>query len=330
MTTPSGTISLSNVNTELGYSATALITMNDAAVRTLAGVGGSGTIISMSNLQNKSNSFSATISSNQTDLNLRTWALGAGWNGTSAATITVGSGVYIYATSTGTPGLTINGSWPGGVTLVNSGYIAGKGGDANGGSGGDAISLGVNCTITNNSYIGGGGGGGQVNTNGSMGGGGGAGGGAGASTSGSAGGGAGGGAGSAGSNGTLVGTVIKGTTYYWGGGGGGGRIFPGSGGAGGGGGNGGTQPVCNGKGGGAGGGGGVAQGQQGPGGAGGSSNNAGGSTGGPYSGGGGGGGWGASGGSTNGGGGGSGGKAIALNGYSVTQTGSGSTWGSVS
>ena len=49
------TISLNQVNTELGRSATANINMNDSAVRTLAGVGGSGTIISMSNLHGKSN-----------------------------------------------------------------------------------------------------------------------------------------------------------------------------------------------------------------------------------------------------------------------------------
>ena len=55
MTLPTGTISLSQVNTELGRSATATIDMNDSAVRTLAGVGGSGTTISMSNLQGKSN-----------------------------------------------------------------------------------------------------------------------------------------------------------------------------------------------------------------------------------------------------------------------------------
>jgi hypothetical protein len=46
---------MSQVNTELGYSSTATISLNDAAVRTLAGVGGSGTTISMSNLQGKSN-----------------------------------------------------------------------------------------------------------------------------------------------------------------------------------------------------------------------------------------------------------------------------------
>ena len=54
MTTPTGTISLSDVNTELGLSSTALITMNDAAVRNLAGVGGSGTIITMDDLRGKS------------------------------------------------------------------------------------------------------------------------------------------------------------------------------------------------------------------------------------------------------------------------------------
>ena len=50
MTLPASgnSISLNQVNTELGRTATALIEMNDAAVRTLFGVGGSGTTISMS------------------------------------------------------------------------------------------------------------------------------------------------------------------------------------------------------------------------------------------------------------------------------------------
>jgi hypothetical protein len=55
MTMPaSGPISLGQANTELGFSATALISMNDAAVRTLAGVGGSGTQWSMDSLYGKS------------------------------------------------------------------------------------------------------------------------------------------------------------------------------------------------------------------------------------------------------------------------------------
>ena len=53
MTTPTGTIGLSDVNVELGYSSTANITMNDTNVRTLAGVGGNATIISMNDLRGK-------------------------------------------------------------------------------------------------------------------------------------------------------------------------------------------------------------------------------------------------------------------------------------
>lgn len=49
----SGAISLSQVNTELGLSSTAAISLNDAAVRTLAGVASGA--ISMSNLYGKSN-----------------------------------------------------------------------------------------------------------------------------------------------------------------------------------------------------------------------------------------------------------------------------------
>jgi hypothetical protein len=54
MTLPTGTISMSQVNTELGLASTTLISLNQANVRTLAGVGGSGTIISMNDLRGKS------------------------------------------------------------------------------------------------------------------------------------------------------------------------------------------------------------------------------------------------------------------------------------
>ena len=57
MTLPASgnSISLNQVNTELGRTATANINMNDSAVRTLFGVGGSGTAISMSSGFGKSN-----------------------------------------------------------------------------------------------------------------------------------------------------------------------------------------------------------------------------------------------------------------------------------
>lgn len=54
-TTPGSSISLNQVNVELGLSGTATITMNDAAVRTLFGKAGSGTTISMSDGSGKSN-----------------------------------------------------------------------------------------------------------------------------------------------------------------------------------------------------------------------------------------------------------------------------------
>ena len=55
MTMPSsGPISLNQANTELGRSATATLTMNDSALRTLAGVGGSGTTWGMNSLYGKS------------------------------------------------------------------------------------------------------------------------------------------------------------------------------------------------------------------------------------------------------------------------------------
>lgn len=102
-------------------------------------------------------------------VNLRTAALAAGWDGTKPLVATVTAN--IGSTATTSPGLTISGSFPNGVTLViNAGvYVVGAGGSAggttgqgtgNGGNGGTAISAATPVTITNNGVIGGGGGGG--------------------------------------------------------------------------------------------------------------------------------------------------------------------------
>jgi hypothetical protein len=166
----SGAISLNNVNVELGLSGTAQISMNDAAVRGLFGVASGA--ISMSNGYGKSSQFAFTISSNQTNANLRTLAVNAGWDQSSKVVATINSGIYISSNSTGTPALTVSGSFPGGVELTNGGYIIGMGGaggrggqsfannGASGSGGGLALSVSSAITITNNGTIGGGGGGG--------------------------------------------------------------------------------------------------------------------------------------------------------------------------
>jgi hypothetical protein len=159
-----------SVNIELGRSATASINMNESAVRTLAGVPSGA--ISMNNFYGKANEFSFTISSNQINANLRSLAISAGWNQNTALIATIASGIYVYSNSTGTPGLTINGAYPGGVTLINDGFINGMGGNGSQGGNGDttpsppagpgglALSVASPVTINNtNGTIAGGGGG---------------------------------------------------------------------------------------------------------------------------------------------------------------------------
>jgi hypothetical protein len=163
-----------SINIELGRSATATSSLNESALRTLAGVPSGA--ISLSNFYGKTNVFSFTISTNQTNANLRTLAVNAGWNQSTKVIATIGSGVYISSNATGTPALTINGSFPGGVDLVNTGFIVGMGGNggngggssslyvslggASGSSGGLALSVAVAVSINNTGTIAGGGGGG--------------------------------------------------------------------------------------------------------------------------------------------------------------------------
>lgn len=170
MTLPaSGPISFNNINVELGVSGTTQASLGQASYRTLAGVASGA--ISMSNFYGKSNSFAFTISTNQTNANLRSLAIAAGWGGSSNVVATINAGVIISSNSNGTPALTINGSFPGGVSLVNNGTIVGMGGNgagggnrssfgANAGSGGTALSVSTATSVTNNGTLAGGGGGG--------------------------------------------------------------------------------------------------------------------------------------------------------------------------
>ena len=173
----SGSISLGQVNTELGVSATATRSLGETTTRNLFGV--SSGAISMSQGYGKANQFAFTISSSVSNANLRTLAVNAGWNQSSKVVATINSGVYVYANATNQVGLTIDGSFPGGVELVNNGYILGQGGNGgggggtwdagescglgsggSGGAGGKALHVATGVTIYNNGTIGGGGGGG--------------------------------------------------------------------------------------------------------------------------------------------------------------------------
>ena len=284
-----------------------------------------------------------TLSSNTNIYDLNTTALStAGYTyvaGYTDITLTINSSIWLYSGSTTTPALQVRAFDTGdNVSIVNNGYIVGKGGDGvlgdQGTDGGNAIDINRAVSITNNSYIaGGGGGGGGTGGSGNYG-----------VTSG--GGGAGGGnvtGGLGGSPGALGQSGSNGTSEWSSGGparaggGGGGYVLPGTGGAGGGA----LNTSYAGRGGGAGGSGGSASGSFGTAcvsGNGGSAGNAGqnGTLGNVGGGAGGGGGWGAAGGNAAGNSayypynGGAGGKCVNLNGNSVTWAVTGTRYGSIS
>jgi hypothetical protein len=138
--------------------------------------------IRISEFRGLSAAFKTSINTNKTNLDLRTFALAAGWDASLPVEITINSGVIISGNTqaNSTAALTIDGAWPGGVTLINNGIIQGRGGD--GGAGGDgqldlnldppvengfpgsaggrALSVLVPVNIENNGSIRGGGGGG--------------------------------------------------------------------------------------------------------------------------------------------------------------------------
>lgn len=223
---------MSQVNTELSVvPSSTTISLNQANVRSLAGVP-TGTI-SMNNLRGKSASFpfSATISAPVQNYNLRSAMVAAGYpgSGTFTATVTINSGIYVWSDTTATAAFDTGALSGGAITIINNGNIMGKGGaggNLNGETGGTAINLQHPATITNNSNIGGGGGcGGTAPSTGT--------GGNPTVTKDGGGGGQGGGAGAAGTpSGPGAGGAIgvTGANGSGGGGGGGGRVFPGVGG----------------------------------------------------------------------------------------------------
>ena len=161
----SGTISFSQVNVELGLSATAVISLNDAAVRALFQVGSGG--IALSNGYGKSRVFAANIviSGNVDRYNLYNAVVALGWNQSIMVNISVviNSGVYVYSSTTATPAF-VTGTFPAGsnINIVNNGTIVGMGGA--GQPGGGAFLAQTSISLTNNNVIAGGGGGGGACT----------------------------------------------------------------------------------------------------------------------------------------------------------------------
>ncbi|GIL18537.1 MAG: hypothetical protein BroJett040_22880 [Oligoflexia bacterium] len=205
---------------------------------TAPGTTGSATVRVTDALGNTSNAsitiidtIYVTISSHVQNFNLRNVLMAApyNWNGTTpiSVQVTVNAGVYVWSDSTAIAAFD-TGSFPAGsnLTLINNGYIMGRGGNGGnspggaGGAGGNALNIlaPITCS-TSTGYILGGGGGGAASEGGA--GGGGAGGGMGGTSNTS--GGSGGSIGNVGSNGVLGLNTTAG--------GGGGRVVLGSGGA---------------------------------------------------------------------------------------------------
>lgn len=169
-----GTTAGQSIEIENGGNGTTQISLNDAAVRTLAGGSATATgsvIIMPTNFYGKSNQFSFTVSASQTNYCLRASAVSGGWNQSSKLVVTINSGIIISSNATGTPALKISGSFPNGITVTNNGTIVGMGGNAgNGGSsgsagsggsgGGTALLVQSSVTFNNVGVIAGGGGGG--------------------------------------------------------------------------------------------------------------------------------------------------------------------------
>jgi len=171
-----GTTAGVSIQIENGGNGTTQISLNDAAVRTLAGVP-SGAITMPTNFYGKSNrvAIAITISSNTQNYVLNT-AKAAGYSaGKSDVTLTINGGVYVGSTSTGGIGLDVDTSWNPAdtVTIINNGFIVGCGGGGGrgggpnpgsnnlpGGGGGAALRAQRATLITNNGTVGGGGGGG--------------------------------------------------------------------------------------------------------------------------------------------------------------------------
>ena len=175
----SGQISLADIAAEFGGTTPHSMSEYYSAA---TGIPASGTI-DMSDFYGASAAAAGyTLTTDQQDFDARAFLIAQGWNGSDAVSLTIDTGVYVYASSTANYAFDMGGNYPSGLTLINKGYIMGRGGNAaptpaiprgalsgivynspmfqNGNAGGPAINMTGNLTIDNSAgYIGAGGGG---------------------------------------------------------------------------------------------------------------------------------------------------------------------------
>ena len=122
--------------------------------------------IGILNFYNSPNWLDITVTeSGSLGFDLRAVALAAGWDGQQALRLQIPTGKVLSSNSIGTAALTVSGSFPSGVMVVNRGYIFGMGGAGGnsrsaGAAAGPAINIQANIIIDNYGVIAGGGGGG--------------------------------------------------------------------------------------------------------------------------------------------------------------------------
>jgi len=245
-----GTTAGQSIELENGGPGTVQISLNDTAVRSLAGVPGTGTTIIMpTNFYGKSNrvQINLTISANTQNYDVYANRGPTYAAGTTDVTVTVNPGVVVGSSAVPTYAMLVPSAFNPAdtVKIVNNGIVIGAGGNGGAGgtarsgtggfggsAGGNSIYVNRPTTITNNGTVasGGGGGGGGGNNTFISGAGGGGGGGGGAGYNGGSGGSGGGGPGGSGGTGNP-GTAPAGGS---GGAGGGSVNLGGAGGAGGG------------------------------------------------------------------------------------------------
>jgi len=168
-----GTTAGQSIEIENGGNGTTQISLNDAAVRSLAGVPGSGTTIIMpTNFYGKSNRVVVNLSIGTTaNYTLNTAKVSGYSAGKTCVNFTINSGAQISSGSTGSYAFVVGSCFASGdvIKITNNGTILGRGGNGGnagysgsspGSSGGPGLQVNFPTTIKNSGRISSGGGGG--------------------------------------------------------------------------------------------------------------------------------------------------------------------------